>query len=352
MWVRPLPLCLPTTISLRILTRQTHSLILYSGPLGSHQRQSNNSPTPMLALQLWEGHPQLLVEGGLEPIKLGVNAVVNDGEWHTIHLRFNYKGVVLAVHPCGNGWLSASQDDDQCMASVSWTSPFNIKAWLASWPLQVGGLAHTTPSAAYHSWKEAPTPNPLDGCVSHLTLNEWELRGRTNSSSANCPAASLQLVDLGEPAYSKGSQKGCRPQESACPTNCGYKGWCEGGFNHPYCDCQPGWMGHGCSTPTTTYALGPHSSVSMALSFTLVPESLTMQVRIRTTDLNSRPLLLLSLPQEEVNFSIYVSDFLYNLTNCLSGRILSPFTYFYFMIKIKYNGDFMINLCGRSLHIQ
>lgn len=78
---------------------------------------------------------------------------------------------MLAVHPCGRGWLSVSQDDDQCMARVSWTNPFNIKAWLASWPLQVGGLAHTTPSAAYHSWKKAPTPNPLDGCVSHLTLN-------------------------------------------------------------------------------------------------------------------------------------------------------------------------------------
>ncbi|XP_045130294.1 putative neural-cadherin 2 isoform X1 [Portunus trituberculatus] len=331
MWVRPLPLCLPTTISLRILTRQTHSLILYSGPLGSHQRQSNNSPTPMLALQLWEGHPQLLVEGGLEPIKLGVNAVVNDGEWHTIHLRFNYKGVVLAVHPCGNGWLSASQDDDQCMASVSWTSPFNIKAWLASWPLQVGGLAHTTPSAAYHSWKEAPTPNPLDGCVSHLTLNG-------------------QLVDLGEPAYSKGSQKGCRPQESACPTNCGYKGWCEGGFNHPYCDCQPGWMGHGCSTPTTTYALGPHSSVSMALSFTLVPESLTMQVRIRTTDLNSRLLLLLSLPQEEVNFSIYLRSGLACATVsgmgqelntvCVEGRPVGDGAWH--TIKAEHHGHYLV----------
>ena len=48
----------------------------------------------MLALQLWEGHPQLLIEGGLESIKLDVNAVVNDGEWHTIHLQFNYKVIL------------------------------------------------------------------------------------------------------------------------------------------------------------------------------------------------------------------------------------------------------------------
>lgn len=82
-----------------------------------------------------------------------------------------WQGVMLAVDPCSRGWLGTSQSDDHCTARASWTSPFNIKAWLASWPLQVGGLAHTTPSAVYHGWREAPTPKPLDGCVSHLTLN-------------------------------------------------------------------------------------------------------------------------------------------------------------------------------------
>lgn len=90
-WVRPLPLCLPSTISLRILTRQSSSLILYSGPLGSHQRHSYSSPTPMMALQLLDGRPQLLVEGGLEAIKLEVNTLVNDGKWHTFHIQFGYQ---------------------------------------------------------------------------------------------------------------------------------------------------------------------------------------------------------------------------------------------------------------------
>lgn len=90
-WVRPLPLCLPSTISLRILTRQPNSLILYSGPLGSHRHQSYSSPTPMMTLQLSEGRPQLLVEGGLEAIKLEVTTVINDGQWHTFHIRFDYQ---------------------------------------------------------------------------------------------------------------------------------------------------------------------------------------------------------------------------------------------------------------------
>ena len=45
----------------------------------------------MLALQLKEGQPILLVEGGLEPIKLQVTTVVNNGEWHTFHLRLDYQ---------------------------------------------------------------------------------------------------------------------------------------------------------------------------------------------------------------------------------------------------------------------
>ena len=134
------------------------------------------------------------------------------------------------------------------------------------------------------------------------------MRGRINSSSADCPAASLQLVDLGEPAYSEGSQKGCSPQEEAC-ASCSFRGWCEGGFNHPYCECEPGWMGSSCSTPTTTYALGLYSYVNMALSFTLAPEALTMQFRIRTNDIQSRSLLRLTVPQEDVHFSIHVRGF-------------------------------------------
>lgn len=87
------------------------------------------------------------------------------------HFLIIWQGVVLAVDPCGQGWRGTSQDKDQCTARAASTSPLSIKAWLASWPLQVGGLAHATPSRAYHGWKVAPTPSPLDGCVSHLTFN-------------------------------------------------------------------------------------------------------------------------------------------------------------------------------------
>ena len=88
-WVRPLPPCLPITISFHILTRRPHALVLYIGPLAPLPRQPNDDPTPMLAVQLWRGRPQLLVEGGAVPVKLEVPTRVNDGDWHNLHVRLN-----------------------------------------------------------------------------------------------------------------------------------------------------------------------------------------------------------------------------------------------------------------------
>ena len=88
-WVPPLPRCLPTTISLRLLTRHPQALLLYSGPMAPTQQPKNTTPIPMLALQLRHGRPQLLLEGGPEPLKLEVNTTLHNGEWHDLHLRFD-----------------------------------------------------------------------------------------------------------------------------------------------------------------------------------------------------------------------------------------------------------------------
>lgn len=99
-------------------------------------------------------------------------------------------------------------------------------------------------------------------------------------------AALLQLVDLGEPSYSRNSRGGCLPQESACPGGlqggCGYRGHCVGGLNHPECECEAGWMGPGCATPTVSSTLGKWSYMKVALSFTPDPLILKVQLRVRT----------------------------------------------------------------------
>ena len=43
----------------------------------------------MLALQLVNGRPQALLEGGSGPIKLKVNSSLSDGLWHSLHLSLD-----------------------------------------------------------------------------------------------------------------------------------------------------------------------------------------------------------------------------------------------------------------------
>ncbi|XP_071534242.1 putative neural-cadherin 2 [Panulirus ornatus] len=286
-WVKPLPPCLPTTISLRLLTRRPHTLILYSGPLAPLPPHPHSPPTPMLALQLWRGRPQLLLEGSAGALKLEVNAALNDGNWHAIHVRLSSQGAELMVDLCGRGWDNTTLDDSHCAARGSWTDPRGVKAWAGSGPLQVGGLAHTPPSPAHHGWQEAPTPRPLDGCVSHLTLNG-------------------QLVDLGEPAYSRGSEGGCRPQNAACPGGCGLRGQCVGGLRHPECECESGWAGPGCTTPTVPATFGSSSYMKLTLSFTPGPQVVRAHLRLRTRGARHGLLLHLASHQRAPAFTIYL----------------------------------------------
>lgn len=46
-------------------------------------------PAPMLALQLKDGRPQLLLEGEGGPIKLQMDISLHDGHWHSLHLSLD-----------------------------------------------------------------------------------------------------------------------------------------------------------------------------------------------------------------------------------------------------------------------
>ncbi|XP_069937245.1 neural-cadherin-like, partial [Cherax quadricarinatus] len=141
-----------------------------------------------------------------------------------------------------------------------------VGAWHGHGPLQLGGLAQARPHAGSHGWKEELTTHNLHGCLSHLTIN-------------------AQVVDLGQPADSQGSTSGCRLQETACPGGhggCGLRGECVGGLEHPHCECEQGWSGPDCATPTVPASLGKSSYMKVALSFRPAPLVLRVQLRVRT----------------------------------------------------------------------
>ncbi|XP_068219972.1 putative neural-cadherin 2 [Palaemon carinicauda] len=265
-WASPLPPCLPMTLSIRVLTTNPRALILYWGPLSSTSAHPHYPPTPMLAVQLVHGHPQVLLEGARGPLRLQINTTLSDGVWHTLHLHLNSQGVTLMVDYCGRGWMADSSNDAHCIARASWVDPVVKQSWgSSSYPLQIGGMAHSPPQLSHFGWSSSPIQQGLRGCVSHLTVNG-------------------QLVDLGEPAYSSNSKSGCFVQEEACLTKlgfCGVRGHCVGGLYKPKCECEPGWTGEYCSTPTVPMSLGPDSYMKMALSFKPDPYFLKAQMRVR-----------------------------------------------------------------------
>lgn len=126
----------------------------------------------------------------------------------------------------------------------------------------------------------------------------------------DCPAALLQLVDLGEPPYSQGSTAGCQPQETACGGkrgSCGLRGECVGGLERPECECEPGWAGPECGAPTVPASLGSSSCMKMALSFTPGPRVVKMQLRVRTRGARDGLLLHLAAQQRNTGLTLRVS---------------------------------------------
>ena len=110
-WLSPLPPCSPTRLSLQFLTSEAEGLILYSGPLSSkHSSASRVSSLPnsnnrdmnyvkavlqhhyqtTLAIQLTHGKLQVVLdsrETGSLAVTVNSTYTLNDGRWHSIHLR-------------------------------------------------------------------------------------------------------------------------------------------------------------------------------------------------------------------------------------------------------------------------
>ncbi|XP_064106311.1 putative neural-cadherin 2 [Macrobrachium nipponense] len=261
-WLRPLPPCVPTTISLRVLTRKEEALLLYAGPLvASNLRGTISAPQPLLALQVFGGRVEVVLEGGSEALKLMVDRRVNDGHWHVIHVRLDDEGASLMVDLCEGQKPSNHDGNTDCVTRASWRHPKDAESWFNSAPVQLGGLAQTPSISNDQGRRDARISRHLDGCLSHLVING-------------------QLMDMGEPALSKGSQAGCSLQDSSCAEGCGVRGSCVGGLNQPECHCDPGWSGSKCSTPTMPISFGSKSYMK-----TLVPaassQSRTLKVQLR-----------------------------------------------------------------------
>lgn len=151
--------------------------------------------------------------------------------------------------------------------------------------------------------------------------------------------APLQVVDLGNPVHSHASAGGCREQDEACPNRCGFRGQCKGGLRRPRCECDPGWTGRSCATPTVPVRLGVASYVKVALSFSPEPWAVRAQVRVRLRGAHSGMLLQLAAHHHAAALTLQVS-----LTS-----ILLPVSHHAASFPAVFSASPNVFLCSHSL---
>lgn len=92
---------------------------------------------------------------------------------------------------CGRSWDGPNMAHE-CLARAAWTHrEEGAREWAPSGPLQVGGLAHPPPAPQDHGWLYAAKADPLEGCVSHVTVNGQVSRFRAH---AHAPTPTLSAL--------------------------------------------------------------------------------------------------------------------------------------------------------------
>ncbi|KAG7161552.1 neural-cadherin 2-like 5 [Homarus americanus] len=86
-WLPPIPPCTEVHLSLEFLTSSQDATILYSGPR-KDSRYPAGEMGDLLALELRDGRPSLVLDLGAGPVALTINAsyTVTNSRWHRLDL--------------------------------------------------------------------------------------------------------------------------------------------------------------------------------------------------------------------------------------------------------------------------
>ncbi|XP_071534605.1 putative neural-cadherin 2 isoform X2 [Panulirus ornatus] len=281
-WVPPVPSCAEVHLSLEFLTKSEEATLLYSGP--DHLSAAPGAASDVVALELRGGRPSLLLDLGAGPASLTLSASYSlaDESWHRVDLIWKDELVEMIVDLCSGGSIDGPPASPPKFSSLNTSTtpspsppvppdahtcrgaarlPRGAHLLNVPHPLQVGGLAHPAPAHKAYGWPEPLLAWPLDGCIRNLRING-------------------ELIDLGRNVLSHRSAPGCPSIDcTSHGLDCGVHGRCQGSPGQLRCECQLGWEGQGCATPTVPAAFQVNSYVKLALSFTPLAYTTTLHLR-------------------------------------------------------------------------
>ncbi|XP_031778398.1 neural-cadherin isoform X2 [Nasonia vitripennis] len=277
-WYPALEMCDNSHLSFEFITRKSDGLLLYNGPIVPPE-SDEIMVSDFISVELERGIPRLLIDFGSGTLELKVKTkrTLDDGEWHRLDIFWNTETVKLIVDFCKSAEISEADDgtpphfnDASCQAQGT-IPPFNEYLNVNA-PLQIGGLYVEQFEPDQYKWKYMPVGKGFDGCIKNLFHNS-------------------KLYDLAHPGLSRNSVAGCPQTEEICnnqesTTRCWEHGTCVGSFSEARCQCNPGWTGPGCMTPTIPTTFKPQSYVKYALSFEPDKYSTQIQLRFRTREVH------------------------------------------------------------------
>ncbi|XP_026817887.1 neural-cadherin isoform X2 [Rhopalosiphum maidis] len=274
-WYPPLEMCDNSHLSLEFVTRKADGLMLYNGPIVPPEPEET-LVSDFISIELDRGQPRLLIDFGSGTLELKVKTKksLDDGEWHKIDVFWDTENIRLVVDNCRSADISELEDgshpefDDASCQAQGTIPPFNEYLNINS-PLQIGGRYVQDFDPTHYHWQSAPYGKGFDGCIKNVYHNS-------------------KLYDLANPGLTRNSVAGCPQTEDLCMQLVGHRcsehGSCVGSMVEPRCECNPGWSGADCLTPTIPTTFRPQSYVKYALSFDADKFMTKIQLRFRTRE--------------------------------------------------------------------
>ncbi|XP_076394562.1 neural-cadherin isoform X3 [Megachile rotundata] len=277
-WYPALEMCDNSHLSFEFITKKPDGLLLYNGPIVPPEADEI-MVSDFISVELERGIPRLLIDFGSGTLELKVKprTTLDDGEWHRLDIFWNTETVKLIIDYCKSANISEPEDgtppefnDTSCQAQGT-IPPFNEYLNVNA-PLQIGGLYVEQFDPTHYKWKHMPVGKGFEGCIKNLFHNS-------------------KLYDLAHPGLSRNSVAGCPQTEEICNNQestfrCWEHGTCVGSFTEARCQCNSGWTGPGCMTPTIPTSFKPQSYVKYALSFEPDKYSTQIQLRFRTREVH------------------------------------------------------------------